>query len=148
MMSWKVLLCDDEVHILRAAEIKLTRSGFEVQCAFDGQEAWEIVERWRPDALVTDLQMPRVDGLELARRVRGNPATSGLPIVLLTAKGFEAPFAEAARELGIAAVIPKPFSTKELIRLLENLLESAGGAAAQAGATSDTPTPQPVLPTH
>src|ERR1051325_4806053 len=95
-MKNQVLLCDDEMHILRAAEIKLTRSGFQVECANDGQEAWEAIQRNLPDILVTDLQMPRMDGIELCRRLRENPATRHLPILMLTAKGFEQSHVELA----------------------------------------------------
>ena len=72
-MSAKVLLCDDEIHILRAAEFKLSRAGFDVRCATDGQEAWEAIERERPDLLITDFQMPRLNGLDLIQRIRQRP---------------------------------------------------------------------------
>ena len=58
LMTATVLLCDDEIHILRAAEIKLKRSGFNVICALDGAEAWELIQESAPDVLVTDCQMP------------------------------------------------------------------------------------------
>jgi DNA-binding response OmpR family regulator len=131
-MTTKILLCDDEVHILRAAEIKLKRSGFDVRCAFDGQEGWEIVQSWQPDAVVTDLQMPKVDGLELVRRIRRCEATRELPIVMLTAKGYEASYRQAAEHLNIPLVLPKPFSAKELIRLLKELLKLDEPVAATA----------------
>ena len=122
LMSRKVLLCDDETHILRAAQIKLSRSGFEVSCASDGQEAWELIQRQRPDILVTDLQMPRMDGFELSRRVREHESTRDLPILMLTAKGFEAGYREMAEKWGILAVLPKPFSSRELVRCIDNVL--------------------------
>jgi two-component system alkaline phosphatase synthesis response regulator PhoP len=118
----KVLLCDDETHILRAAQIKLTRLGYDVQCANDGQAAWELIQQSRPDILVTDLQMPRMDGIELSRRVRENPATSDLPILMLTAKGFEVAHTEMAQKWNVLAILPKPFSSRELARCIENVL--------------------------
>ena len=121
-MSHKVLLCDDECHILRAAEIKLSRSGFDVTCAHDGQQAWEIIQQSPPDILVTDLQMPRMDGLELSRRVRENPATRTLPILVLSAKGFEPSHRELAAKHGALAFLPKPFSPRELLKCIENVL--------------------------
>ncbi|MEX2558449.1 MAG: response regulator, partial [Pirellulales bacterium] len=57
-MSKRVLLCDDEIHILRAAELKVRRSGYDVRIARDGQEAWEMIQTDLPDVLVTDVQMP------------------------------------------------------------------------------------------
>jgi len=121
-MRKRVLMCDDEVHIVRAAEIKLTRAGFEVVCAYDGQEAWEQVGASPPDLLVTDLQMPRMDGLDLVRRVRANAATRDLPIIMLTAKGFEIPALDIQRDLGVLAVLAKPFSPRELVQRIGAVL--------------------------
>ena len=119
-MTAKILLCDDEIHILRAAEFKLARAGFEVRCVTDGQEALEAIEQERPDILITDFQMPRLNGLELIERVRGNPQTSDLTVIVLTAKGFEVSPQEMAERWGVAAVLGKPFSPRELLRLVES----------------------------
>jgi two-component system, OmpR family, alkaline phosphatase synthesis response regulator PhoP len=122
-MKANVLLCDDEVHILRAAEFKLARAGFLVRCAYDGQEAWEAIGHECPDILITDFQMPRLNGLELIARIRENPATRALPVVVLTAKGFEISPEELAEKLGVLAVLGKPFSPRELLRLVESITE-------------------------
>ncbi len=124
MMSKRILICDDDLHILRAAEFKLKRAGFEVQCAGDGQEAWERIQKQCPDILVTDCQMPRLDGLALAERVRANPKTAGLPIVMLTAKGYELSHDNLSEEFGIAALLAKPFSPRELLKCVEQILET------------------------
>ncbi|HEX4146790.1 MAG TPA: response regulator [Pirellulales bacterium] len=121
-MGKKVLLCDDEAHILRAAQIKLTHAGYDVSTAADGQEAWEAIAVNPPDILVTDLQMPRMDGLELSRRVRETAATAELPILMLTAKGFELAHLELAEKCGVLAVLPKPFSPRELVRYIDSIL--------------------------
>lgn len=121
-MKPKILLCDDEVHILRAAEFKLVRCGFEVLCARDGQEAWEIIERQAPDMVVTDCQMPRLNGLQLVEKIRTSAATRDLPIIMLTAKGLELPFDELTDKWRVAAVISKPFSPRELSRCVEQVL--------------------------
>jgi DNA-binding response OmpR family regulator len=121
-MGKKVLLCDDESHILRAAEFKLSRAGYDVSTAANGLEAWEAIQADRPDILVTDLQMPEMDGLELSRRLRECPATHDLPILMLTAKGFEAGHLELAEKCGVLAVLPKPFSPRELLRYVDNVL--------------------------
>ena len=88
-MPKQILLCDDEIHILRTAEIKLCRAGHEVRCANDGQEAWEAIQQECPDLLITDCQMPRMDGFELVEKVRADERSRHLPILMLTAKGFE-----------------------------------------------------------
>ena len=121
-MAFSILLADDETHILRAAEIKFTRSGYRVRCASDGQEAWEMIEAERPDILITDCQMPRLDGLALARRIRSSPAVSDLPIVMLTAKGYELRHDKVEQELSLKAVLAKPFSPRELVARVEEIL--------------------------
>jgi DNA-binding response OmpR family regulator len=120
-MGKKILLVDDETHILRAAEIKLSRSGYDVTCAQDGEQAWDLIQQTRPDILVTDLQMPRVDGFELSRRVRANPDTRDMPILVLTAKGFEMAHRDLAEAYGVVAILSKPFSPRELVRCVDNV---------------------------
>jgi two-component system, OmpR family, alkaline phosphatase synthesis response regulator PhoP len=127
-MTKKVLLCDDEIHILRAAELKVSRAGYEVRIARDGQEAWEMIARDCPDVLVTDVQMPRVDGFELSRRIRGNEATKDLPILMLTAKGFELEQQELMEKWGIVDILAKPFSPRELVRLIDQIVGATPAA--------------------
>ncbi len=122
-MPKRILLCDDEIHILRAAEYKLKRAGYEVRIAGDGQEAWEEIARRRPDVLVTDCQMPRLDGVGLVRKVREDPTLADLPVFMLTAKGFELSPEELTEEWNVTDVIAKPFSPRELLHKVEAALE-------------------------
>jgi two-component system, OmpR family, alkaline phosphatase synthesis response regulator PhoP len=122
-MTKRILLCDDEIHILRAAEFKFKRAGYDVEIAGDGQEAWEAIERQTPDILITDCQMPRLDGFGLVERVRGNAATSDLPILMLTAKGFELSHRELTEKWNVLAVIAKPFSPRELLRRVDAVFD-------------------------
>ena len=128
-MPKRVLLCDDEIHILRAAEFKLKRAGYDVQIAGDGQEAWELIEAQVPDMLITDCQMPRLDGFGLVQRVRENPETADLPVLMLTAKGFELSSDELAEKWNVIGVLAKPFSPRELLQTVDGIL---GGATAPA----------------
>jgi DNA-binding response OmpR family regulator len=121
-MAHRVLLCDDEIHILRAAEFKLSKAGYEVECAYDGEQGWEAIQRQRPDILITDLQMPRLNGYELTQRIRDNPDTRDLPILMLTAKGYELAQQDVAARWGVAAVMTKPFSPRELVKAVEQAL--------------------------
>lgn len=121
-MAKKVLLCDDEVHILRAAEFKLSRAGYEVRCACDGEQAWQEIERDRPDVVVTDLQMPRLNGLGLARRVRETVATRDLPVIMLTAKGYELARDRVIDEMRFVTLLTKPFSPRELLEVVDRAL--------------------------
>jgi DNA-binding response OmpR family regulator len=125
-MTKRILLCDDEAHILRAAEFKFKRAGYEVFCAFDGQEGWELVQEHRPDIVVTDCQMPRMNGLQLAERIHTTPATTGLPVIMLSAKGFELSPAEIRDKYGIRALLAKPFSPRELFQRVEATLAGEG----------------------
>jgi len=122
-MTKRILLCDDEIHILRAAEYKLKKAGYEVQIAGDGQEAWEAIGRRRPDILITDCQMPRMDGFGLVRKVRDDPALADLPIFMLTAKGFELSRKELTEKWKVMAVIAKPFSPRELLQRVDAVLQ-------------------------
>lgn len=128
-MSARVLMCDDEIHILRAAEFKIARAGFQVRCASDGQAAWEAIQEERPDMLITDFQMPRLDGPGLIQRLRENPETRDLPVIVLTAKGFEVSPQELAEKWGVIAVVAKPFSPRELLRLVESIAAKLPAAA-------------------
>lgn len=128
-MDNRVLLCDDEPHILRAAEIKLSRKGFDVRTAFDGEQGWEILQTWTPDVLVTDYQMPRLDGLGLVCRCREHEATRELNIIMLTAKGYELSEAELIERYHIHKLLRKPFSPRELVAEVEALLEAAPTAS-------------------
>jgi DNA-binding response OmpR family regulator len=129
MATKRVLLCDDEIHILRAAEIKISRAGYDVRIARDGQEAWEAILRDCPDALVTDVQMPRCDGIELVTRIRAHAATRHLPVIMLTAKGFEVDRPEMIRRLGVVEILAKPFSPRELAALVRHMIGEPSGAS-------------------
>jgi DNA-binding response OmpR family regulator len=121
-MPKHILLCDDESHILRAAEFKFKRGGYDVTCAGDGEEGWERIVESRPDIVVTDCQMPRLSGLGLAERIRTTPATADLPVIMLSAKGFELSPEELRQQYGIHCLVPKPFSPRDLFAKVEAVL--------------------------
>ena len=121
-MAQRLLLCDDEIHILRAAEFKFQRAGYDVRTAGDGQEAWEAIQEQIPDLLITDYQMPRLDGFGLVQRVRENADTADLPVVMLTAKGLEVSHEELMQQWNVARVIAKPFSPRELLNIVQRIL--------------------------
>lgn len=121
-MPHRVLLVDDEVHILRAAEFKFKRAGYVVQCAANGEQAWQIILAQCPDILITDYQMPKLDGLGLIERVRANEATAHLPVIMLTAKGFHLSDEKMTEQWDVAKVMSKPFSPRQLLALVERIL--------------------------
>ena len=127
-MPKRILICDDEVHILLVAEFKFRRAGYEVETAGDGQEAWELIQRHVPDLLITDCQMPRLNGFGLTERLRAAPATADLPILMLTAKGFEIDSRELAAQWKVLALISKPFSPREMLETVNRILGGPGPA--------------------
>jgi two-component system, OmpR family, alkaline phosphatase synthesis response regulator PhoP len=122
-MSKRILLCDDEIHILRATEFKLKKAGYDVEIASDGEDAWQSIQNQKPDLLITDCQMPRMTGLELIGRLRSDPQTANLPIFMLTAKGYELTFDLLYKELHVLRVIAKPFSPRELLQDVNEILQ-------------------------
>ena len=129
-MSKRILLCDDEIHILRAAEFKFKRAGYDVVLAGDGEEGWQAIQQQMPDIVVTDCQMPRLSGLGLAERIKNDPATRHLPVIMLSGKGFELSPQEIQEKYGIRGLIGKPFSPRDLFQQVETLL--AGGEMVAA----------------
>ena len=91
MVSATILVADDETYILNVVSIKLQNAGFRVLTAEDGAEACALALTHRPDLIITDCQMPRLSGLELACRLQRDPLTRDIPILLLTAHGFDLP---------------------------------------------------------
>jgi len=118
-----ILLCDDEPAILKAAEFKLRGAGFRVITAFDGQAAWEAVCRECPDLIISDCQMPRLDGIGLLRKLRADSRFAGLPVIMLTAKGLELDKQSLRDVLGVVDVLAKPFSPREILARAKALLE-------------------------
>ena len=122
-MGKRILLCDDEIHILRATEFKLKKAGYEVEIAVDGEEAWEAMQKQIPDLLITDCQMPRLNGLELIGRMRNNPQTANIPVFMLSAKGYELSTDLIYKELRVLRLIAKPFSPRELLQDVNAVLQ-------------------------
>jgi CheY-like chemotaxis protein len=122
MAKYTILLADDEPHITHIVSHKLNKMGIETLVAEDGEIAFQLAIDHMPDAIVTDLQMPYMSGIELADKLSQHSELSKKPVILLTARGYAV--AEQASELpNIRQVLSKPFSTRELIELLMGLIE-------------------------
>jgi DNA-binding response OmpR family regulator len=122
-MGHRILICDDEPHIALAVSMKFRNAGFEVLSARNGQEAWELILKSPPHLLITDCTMPRMDGLELCRRIRMLPGVHDMPIYLLTARGLELDPFVVNEELRVSKVILKPFSPRELFLSVQETLK-------------------------
>lgn len=108
-----VLVADDDSDIRELVTYRLTRSGYDVIGAADGEEAFELAASREPDLCVLDVMMPKLDGLELTRRLRALPATAATPVILLTARSQEDDVARGF-DAGADDYLRKPFSPDEL----------------------------------
>ena len=122
----RVLVVDDEPQITRVLRTVLTSQGYQVQTAGEGESALSTFTEWHPELVITDLFMPRMDGLELCRRIR---AVSNVPIIVLSVKGEERTKVEAL-DLGVDDYVTKPFGTDELLARVRAALRRATGTAA------------------
>jgi CheY-like chemotaxis protein len=111
---------DDNKVIRQLIRVNLELEGFEVVTAVDGAECLDIVHQVQPDAVTLDVVMPRLDGLRTAARLRSDPDTRGLPIVIVSACSRHE--VDAGLDVGIDAVLAKPFSPVELVRVVRELI--------------------------
>lgn len=128
MTSKRVLIADDEIHIIHVVAIKLRNNGYEVISAENGAQAFELACKEKPDIIVTDFQMPVMTGVEFVKKLRECEQTKDIPVIMLTARSF-AVEDEQKRELRISECLSKPFSPKELLRSIEDILYA--GAVVQ-----------------
>jgi CheY-like chemotaxis protein len=124
-----ILVADDESHILHVVSLKLKNAGYRVITARDGQEALEMAQQEKPDLLITDYHMPQLSGIELCRKLKQDPATTNIPAIMLTARGYNLEPADTEQS-GILRMLSKPFSPRHLLATVEEVLSGATGAAA------------------
>ena len=120
-MSKRILIVDDEPNIVISLEFLMMREGHEVHVARDGEAGLVAVRDQRPDLVVLDVMMPKLDGFSVLASIRSDPALAQTRVLMLTAKGRET---ERETELGLGAnaYMPKPFSTRELVDKVKELL--------------------------
>lgn len=133
-MSKKILVADDEAHIRHIVTMKLSNAGFEVVTAADGEEALELALAETPDIVITDYQMPYMSGLEFSMGLRQHEQTKAIPVLMLTARGFDIEPHEMSAA-GIVDVLSKPFSPREVLAKVHELLGES--VAAASGAEGD-----------
>ena len=110
----KILVVDDEEDILELVRHHLKREGYEVRCAESGEQALQVAKSEPVNLIILDLMLPGIDGLEVTRRLKGDPRTQHIPILMLTAKGEESDVV-AGLELGADDYVTKPFSPRILV---------------------------------
>jgi phosphate regulon transcriptional regulator PhoB len=141
-MSSRVLIVEDEPDIRELVVHHLKREGYQVSVAASGEEALRQVQASPPDLVLLDLMMPAMNGLEVCRRLRQDPVTASLPIVMLTAKGDEIDRV-LGLEIGADDYVVKPFSPKELLARVRAVLRRSrpapGGSPTTLGALTIDP---------
>jgi two-component system alkaline phosphatase synthesis response regulator PhoP len=121
MADKRVLIVDDEIHIVHVVAIKLRNNGYEVISADNGAEAFELACSEKPNIIVTDYQMPVMTGMELVEKLRQHEQTKDTPVIMLTARSF-AISQEQQEQLQISGCLSKPFSPRELLENIEDIL--------------------------
>ncbi|HEY2587181.1 MAG TPA: response regulator [Tepidisphaeraceae bacterium] len=121
MSEKTILVVDDESHILNVVSLKLRNAGFRVITASDGQEALDLAGQERPDLVITDYHMPHLSGLELCQRLRQSEATSDIPAIMLTARGYQLE-PKDTEQSGIRRMLSKPFSPRNLLATVNEVL--------------------------
>ena len=121
MPGKKIMAVDDERHIVRLIQVNLERAGYQVITAFDGPDALKKVENDRPDVIVLDVMMPKMDGFEVLKRLQANPETREIPVIMLTAKAQDADVFRGWAS-GVSAYLTKPFNPLELITFVRRIL--------------------------
>ena len=120
-MRKRVLVCDDEPYIVESVSYVVRKAGFEVSSAEDGDTALEMIRREKPNMVFLDIMMPGIPGDELCRRLKADPATRAIYVVILTARGQEED-ERRAMELGADEFMTKPFSPRKLRDKLVDVL--------------------------
>ena len=121
MPSATVLLVEDDPVILKLLEVNFDLEGYSVLLAHDGAEGIDLARSERPDLIISDIMMPNVSGIELVEALKGDGDTSGIPIILLSAKAQTADI-RAGMEAGADDYVTKPFEPLELVEHVQALL--------------------------
>ena len=128
----KVLIVEDEANIRQLVKYNLEKESFQVLEAEDGLLGLRLAKAEKPDLVLLDLMLPQMDGLEVCRSLKGNPATAALPIIMLTAKSEEIDKV-IGLELGADDYMTKPFSPRELVALVKAVLRRSQKEASLPG---------------
>jgi DNA-binding response OmpR family regulator len=129
-MAYKLLLADDSITIQKVVELVLAEEDFEIKSVSNGEDALNLLDAFKPDIVLADIEMPKVNGYNLCDKIKKNPATAHVPVILL-AGAFEPIDDELAREVGADDSVIKPFESQELISKLNAVLTMVSAGAGQ-----------------
>ena len=121
MNSGRVLIIEDEPHIVLSLEYLLERGGYETATATDGERGLAMVRELRPDVVLLDLMLPRLNGYQVCQAIRSDPALARIPVIILSAKGQEVEVLKGL-SLGAAQYITKPFGNAEILEAVRAVL--------------------------
>jgi two-component system phosphate regulon response regulator PhoB len=131
-MGSRILVVEDEIDLAELVAFNLRAAGHEVTVAHDGNTALAEIQRGRPDLLVLDVMLPDLSGIEVCRRLRRNPQTVRLPVIMLTARTDEVDRV-VGFEVGADDYVPKPFSPRELVLRVDAILRRTTAAPGVEG---------------
>ena len=117
----KILVVDDEIYIVHILDFSLGVEGYDVMTALDGEQALAKVAQDKPDLIVLDIMMPKLDGYETCKALKSAPETRDIPIILLSAKGRNVD-QKVGFEVGADDYITKPFSPRKLVERINSIL--------------------------
>ncbi len=129
-MAHKLLLADDSITIQKVVELVLAEEDFQIKSVSNGEDALNLLNTFKPDIVLADIEMPRINGYNLCEKIKNNPSTSHVPVILL-AGAFEPIDEELARQVGADDVVIKPFESQELISKLNAALTMVSAETEQ-----------------
>ena len=130
MAKGRILVVDDEIYIVHILDFSLGMEGYEVVTALDGEQALEKVAQQKPDLIVLDIMMPKLDGYETCKALKSKPETKDIPVILLSAKGRNVD-QKTGFEVGADDYITKPFSPRKLVDRINAILGQPSRADIQ-----------------
>ena len=119
MFAPRILIADDEQHIVQVLSLTLGRAGYDIDTATDGDTAWTSIQRSRPDLLITDQLMPGLTGRELAKRIHDLPGHTPIPVLMVS--GRES-VTNTQTGGAVSAILPKPFSPRQVLAHVQELV--------------------------
>jgi DNA-binding response OmpR family regulator len=122
-MTIRVLIAEDEPHIVESLSFVLGREGFDVSAVLDGESVLEQLRSHRPDVVILDVMLPQLNGFEVLKRIKSDPALSAIPVIILTAKG-QAQDRRMAEEIGVDGFMTKPFSNRDIVEEVRRLTKA------------------------
>ncbi|MGJ8661288.1 MAG: response regulator transcription factor [Bacteroidota bacterium] len=118
----KVLIAEDDANILISLDYLMRKNGYEVFVAQDGEEALMLANEHKPNVILLDIMMPKMDGYDVCKTIKDQPDTKHAKIIFLSAKGKEEDIQKGI-DLGASAYITKPFSTAEIVQKVKELIQ-------------------------